>query len=104
MLAIVTSCVQSRALLFLIEILGLAAGLAIVLGHTIWSSGLLSVIVTLIGWLTLIRSIILLFLSAQAVGRFIEAVRYKLKNPQRSSEYLSLSGNQGAGMLRVTSE
>ena len=77
MLAIVTSCVQNRALLFLVEILGLAAGLAIVLGHSIWSSGLLALIVTLIGWSTLIRSIILLFLLPEAIERFIKAVRYE---------------------------
>jgi hypothetical protein len=74
MLAIVSSCVQIRALLFLVELLGLAAGLAIVLGHNLWSSGLPALIITLIGWLTLIRSIILLFLSPEAIGRFIKAV------------------------------
>jgi hypothetical protein len=73
----VMSCVQNRALLFLVELIGLAAGLAIVLGHSIWSSGLLALIVTLIGWLTLIRSIILLFLSPEAIGRFIKAVKYQ---------------------------
>ena len=77
MLAIVKSCVQNRALLFLVEILGLAAGLAMVLGHNIWSNGLLALIVTLIGWVTLIRSIILLFLSPEAIGRFVKAVRYE---------------------------
>src|SRR6516225_3021466 len=77
MLAIVTSSVQNRALLFLVEILGLASGLALVLGHNIWSSGLLALIVTLIGWSTLIRSIILLFLLPEAIERFIKAVRYE---------------------------
>ena len=77
MLAIVTSCIQNRALLFLVELLGLTAGLAIVLGHNIWSSGLLALIVTLIGWLTLVRSVILLFLSPEAIGRFIKAIRYE---------------------------
>ncbi|MBV8097589.1 MAG: hypothetical protein JOZ31_00380 [Verrucomicrobia bacterium] len=76
-LAILTNCVQNRALLFLVELLGLAAGLAIVLGHNLWSSGLLALIVTFIGWLALIRSIILLFLSPEAIGRFIRAVRYE---------------------------
>ena len=75
MLAIVSSCVQNRALLFLVEILGLAAGLAIVLGHNRWASGLLTLIVTLIGWVTLVRSIILLFLSPETIGRFVKAVR-----------------------------
>jgi len=79
MLAIVTNCIQNRALLFLVEILGLAAGLAIVLSHNVWSSGLLPLIVTLIGWLTLIRSIILLFLSPEAIGRFIKAIGYEQK-------------------------
>jgi hypothetical protein len=51
--------------------------LAIVLGHNIWSSGLLALIVTLIGWSTLIRSIILLFLLPEAIEPFIEAVRYE---------------------------
>jgi hypothetical protein len=77
MLAIVTSCIENRALLFLVELIGLAAGLAIVLGHNLWSGGLLALIVTLIGWLTLIRSTILLFLPPEAVGRFIKAVRYE---------------------------
>ena len=77
MLATVTSCIQNQALLFLVEILGLAAGSAIVLGHNIWSSGLLPLVVTLIGWLTLVRSIILLFLSPEVIGRFIKAIRYE---------------------------
>jgi hypothetical protein len=77
MLAIVTSCVENRALLFLVELIGLAVGLAIFLGHNLWSSGLLALIVTLLGWLTLIRSIILLFLSPEAIGRFIKAMRYE---------------------------
>ena len=77
MLAIVTSCIQNPALLFLVEILGLAAGLSIILGHNIWSSGLLPLIVILIGWLTFVRSTILLFLAPDAIGRFIKAIRYE---------------------------
>jgi hypothetical protein len=50
---------------------------AIVVGHNLWSSDLLRLIVTLIGWLTLIRSIILLFLSPEAIGRLMKAVRYE---------------------------
>jgi hypothetical protein len=102
MLAIVTSCIQNRALLFLVEILALAAGLAIVLGHNIWSSGLLSMIVTLIGWLTLVRSIILLFLSPEAVGRFIKAIQYEQNYylftaiPSLIGLYLTVAGS-GSG-------
>jgi uncharacterized membrane protein len=77
MLEIVASCIQNRSLLFLVEILGLIAGLGIVLGHNVWSRGLLALIVTLMGWVTLMRSVILLFLSPEAIERFIKAIRYE---------------------------
>ena len=38
-----------------------------ILGHNVWSGGALPVIVTLIGWLALIKGLLLLFLSPEAV-------------------------------------
>ena len=77
MIEIVLSLIQDRPLLFIVEIFGLIAGLAMVLGHTVWSKGFLAFVVTLIGWITLIRSIVLLFLPAEAVGRFVKTIRYE---------------------------
>ncbi len=54
-------------LLFVLGMVFLIAGLAIVLAHNIWSGGVLPVIVTLLGWITLIRGLILLFLSPAAI-------------------------------------
>lgn len=48
-----------------------AAGLAIVLGHNVWSGGALPVIVTLTGWLMLIKGVLLLFLSPAGTYRFL---------------------------------
>ena len=77
MVDITTSLIQDHPLLFILKILGVLGGLAMVLGHTVWSGGLLPVIVTLIGWATLVRSVVLLFLSPEAVVSFIRAIRYE---------------------------
>ena len=77
MVDITTSLIQDHPLLFTLKILGVLAGLAMVLSRTVWSGGLLPVIVTLIGWATLVRSVVLLFLSPEAVLSFMRAIRYE---------------------------
>ena len=77
MLGIVMSLIQDRPLLFLVEILGLITGLALVLAHNVWSKGFLAFVITLIGWVTLIRSTVLLFLSAEAVDGFLRTIHYE---------------------------
>jgi hypothetical protein len=44
-----------------------------VLGHNIWSGGGLPVTVTLIGWLSLFKGVLLLFLSPEAEPAFFLA-------------------------------
>jgi len=77
MLELVTRLIQDRPLLFIVEVLGVLGGLAMVLGHTVWSGGLFPVVVTLIGWIALIRSVVLLFISPEAVRNFIGAIRFE---------------------------
>lgn len=77
MLELITRLIQDRPLLFIVEVLGVLGGLAMVLGHTVWSGGLLPVVVTLIGWIALIRSVVLLFISPEAVRNFIGAIRFE---------------------------
>src|SRR5215472_2166107 len=74
MLDIINNLIQNHPLLFLVEILGVLGGLAMVLGHTVWSGGLLPVVVTTIGWVALIRSVALLFIPPQAVLNLISAI------------------------------
>ena len=61
----------------LAEVIGLARGLAMILGHNIWSGGALPVVVTLIGWLVAIRGAVLLALSPSATMKLFEALRYE---------------------------
>jgi len=41
--------IANPPLLLLVEILGLAGGLAMIIGHNIWSGGALPIVVTLVG-------------------------------------------------------
>jgi hypothetical protein len=68
----VRTVVQDRPVLIVLGMLGTAAGLAIVLGHQVWSGGVLPVVVTVIGWVSLIRGTILLFLSQDATARLVD--------------------------------
>ena len=74
----VTVLVHNSPLLFIVGLITLVAGLAMILGHNIWSGGALPVIVTLIGWLTLIKSLLFLFLSPEAaVGFYLGRLHYE---------------------------
>jgi hypothetical protein len=64
-------------LLFVTGLVSLAAGLAMVLSHNVWSGGALPVIVTLIGWATLIKSLLILLLTPmQEAQIFLGGLHY----------------------------
>jgi hypothetical protein len=66
----------NRPLLLVLGLVALAAGLAMVLAHNVWSGGALPVVVTLIGWIVLIRGVLILLLPADALARLFAAVRF----------------------------
>jgi hypothetical protein len=68
---IVTQMVQSQVQLFFVGLIGISAGLAMVLGHNIWSGGVLPVLVTVTGWLSLIKGLALLYLAPEAASAFL---------------------------------
>lgn len=56
---------HSPSMMLLLSIITVAAGLAIVLAHNIWSGGALAVVVTVVGWLTLIKGLLFLVLPVE---------------------------------------
>jgi hypothetical protein len=70
MIAGVEALVLDAPLLLILGVITVAAGLAMILAHNIWSAGALPLAVTLIGWLTLIKGLVLWLLSPQAAARF----------------------------------
>jgi hypothetical protein len=61
----VIALLQSQSMMLIVGIVALAAGLATVLLHNIWSGGALAVVVTLVGWITLIKSLFFLFVPPE---------------------------------------
>lgn len=66
--------IHDRPLLLVLGMITLVAGLALVLAHNIWSGGALPVVVTLIGWITLIRGIVLLLVPPEALAMFVQKI------------------------------
>src|SRR3974390_1563090 len=76
-IAAVMALIGNPPLLLLVEVLGLAGGLAMIIGHNIWSGGALPVVITLLGWLMAIRGAALLALSPDATIKLFDALRYE---------------------------
>jgi len=66
----VTALVHNPPMLFVTGLLVVAVGLALILAHNVWSGGALPVIVTLFGWVTLIKGLLFLFLSPETTSVF----------------------------------
>jgi putative exporter of polyketide antibiotics len=74
----VAALLQNPSMLFVLGVVMLAAGLAKVLAHNIWSGGALVVVVTLVGWMTLIKSLVFLFLPPEMEAKlFLERLHYQ---------------------------
>ncbi len=61
---IVHAFVSDAPLVLIASVFTLFGGLALVLLHNFWSGGALPVIITLLGWLTLIKAVLLLVLPS----------------------------------------
>jgi len=74
----VTALLHDPSMMLILGVITLASGLAMVLAHNIWSEGALAVIVTLVGWITLIKSLLFLFLPHEMEAKlFLEQLHYR---------------------------
>jgi hypothetical protein len=71
--ALATGAYSPLALRWIAMVITLA-GLAMVLAHNVWSKPAVAVIVTLVGWLTLVKGIAYLFLPGRWLEEFFQAV------------------------------
>jgi hypothetical protein len=65
---IITSLLNNATAMFAVGLVGVAAGLALVLAHNVWTGGALPVVVTLVGWWSLIKGLACLFLPQQMMA------------------------------------
>jgi len=71
-----TALVHNMPVLFFASVMAMVAGLAIVLAHNVWSGGALPVVVTLVGWILLVKGLIFFLLSPETSATYFEAFRY----------------------------
>jgi hypothetical protein len=76
MLEITYALLHDRPLLLIVGLIALIGGLAMVLGHNVWSGGILPVVVTVFGWVILIRGSLILFLPADVMVRLWTVVHF----------------------------
>jgi len=75
---IMKAIILDRPLLFICGLMGVTAGLAIVLTHNVWSGGVLPILVTVFGWASLFKGTLLLVLSPEMESRvFIVGLGYE---------------------------
>jgi hypothetical protein len=67
---------HNPAVLFLSGACTLVAGLAIVLSHNVWEGGAAPVIVTVVGWIALVKGLVSLYLSPETHQAYFEALHY----------------------------
>jgi hypothetical protein len=74
--ATVEAAVADGPVMLVYAIISLAAGLAMVLGHNVWSGGATPVVVTLVGWLILAKGLMLSFVTTEALKRVFGHMHY----------------------------
>jgi uncharacterized membrane protein len=74
--ATVDAAIADGPVMLVYAIISLAAGLAVILGHNVWSGGALPVVVTVVGWLMLAKGLALLFVSPDIWKRLSDTMHY----------------------------
>jgi hypothetical protein len=73
----VTDLAHSPGIILAFGAIAVAAGLAMVLSHNVWSGGPLAIVVTLVGWLILAKGLILIFLPPESIVAYFDALHYE---------------------------
>ena len=74
--ATVEAAVADKPLMFTYAIISLGLGVAMVLGHNVWSGGVLPAVVSLVGWLILAKGLMLL-LAPDALTGMLGPMQYR---------------------------
>ena len=74
--ATVEAAVADKPLMFTYAVISLGLGVAMVLGHNVWSRGALPAVVSLVGWLILAKGLMLL-LAPDALTGMADRMQYR---------------------------
>ena len=79
--ALIMATVADGPVMLVYAIFSLAAGLAIILGHNVWSGGTLPVIVTLVGWLIFVKGLVLMLITPETLSPLLERMQQHYHYP-----------------------
>ena len=97
-LGLIHALLQDRVLGFSWGVFTIAAGLAVVVGHNVWRGGVLPIVVTLVGWILLIKGAALQVLAPDVWDRLLATVHFEadydviLSVPLVLGLYLAIAG------------
>jgi hypothetical protein len=74
-MAVLNNLTENRTSLFMVGVVLLLCGLSVVLTHNVWNDGFLPLVVTLIGWVLILRGVISMFVPGDGVARMIRWAR-----------------------------
>jgi hypothetical protein len=75
--AMVNAALADQPVMLTYGMISLALGLAMVLGHNVWSGGALPVVVTLVGWLILAKGLVLLLVAPETITRIYAQAQHR---------------------------
>jgi uncharacterized membrane protein len=78
---LIMATVADGPVMLVYAIFSLAAGLAIILGHNVWSGGTLPVIVTLVGWLIFAKGLVLMLVTPETLTPLLERMQQHYHYP-----------------------
>ena len=73
---VISSTVANEPVMLAYAIISLAIGVAMIVGHNVWSGGLLPVVVSLVGWLIFMKGVVLLLLPGEALSLALGQMHY----------------------------
>ena len=75
---VISDILHDREMVFVLGAVVVIAGLAMVLAHNVWSGGVLPVMVTVAGWMTLMKGLLFWFLPpGEEAYFFLDVLRYR---------------------------
>jgi len=72
----VTALLDDRPAMLLLGFITVALGLTLVLAHNVWSGGAPTIVVTLIGWITLAKGLLFWFAPGAAADLYLRQLHY----------------------------
>lgn len=74
--AAINATISDGPVMLAYAIITLALGLAMVLGHNVWSGGVLPIVVSIVGWLILAKGLLLLVITPESIPHLLDQMHY----------------------------